>query len=58
MDHEDNDSKTYVVKIKKYDTGTPEELLRRRLILNEQMKNNGYNGNYDMVMNLAQAILA
>jgi hypothetical protein len=24
MDHEDKDSKTYVVKIKKYDTGTPE----------------------------------
>jgi hypothetical protein len=28
MDHEDKDSKTYVVKIKKYDTGSPEELLR------------------------------
>jgi hypothetical protein len=24
MDHEDKVSKTYVVKIKKYDTGTPE----------------------------------
>jgi hypothetical protein len=24
MDHEDKDSKTYVVKIKKYDTGMPE----------------------------------
>jgi hypothetical protein len=24
MDHEDNESKTYVVKVKKYDTGTPE----------------------------------
>jgi hypothetical protein len=29
-----------------------------RLILNEQMKNNGYTGSYDMVMNLAQAMLA
>jgi hypothetical protein len=37
-----------VVKIKKYDTGTPEEFLRWRFILNEQMKNKGYSGNYDM----------
>jgi hypothetical protein len=58
MDHEDKDSKTYVVKIKKYDTGTLEEFLRWRLVLNEQMKNHGYSGNYDMVMNLAQALLA
>jgi hypothetical protein len=57
MDHEDKDSKTYVVKIKKYDTGTPEEFLIWRLILNKQMKNHGYSGNYDMVMNLAQAML-
>jgi hypothetical protein len=28
MDHEDKESKTYVVKLKKYDTGTPEEFLR------------------------------
>jgi hypothetical protein len=28
MDNEDKDSKTYVVKIKKYDTGTPEDFLR------------------------------
>jgi hypothetical protein len=28
MDHEDKESKTYVVKVKKYDTGTPEEFLR------------------------------
>jgi hypothetical protein len=27
------------------------------LVLNEQMKNHGHSGNYDMVMNLAQAIL-
>jgi hypothetical protein len=51
MGHEDKDSKTYVVKIKKYDTGTTEEFLRWRLVLNEQMKNHGYSGNYDMVMN-------
>jgi hypothetical protein len=58
MDHEDKDSKTYVVQIKKYDTGTPEEFLRWILTLNEQMKNHGYSGNYDMAMNLAQAMLA
>jgi hypothetical protein len=57
MDHEDKDSKTYVVKIKKYDTGTPEEFLRWILVLNEQMKTHGYSGNYDMVINLAQAML-
>jgi hypothetical protein len=57
MDHSDKESKTYVVKVKKYDSGTPEEFLRWRLILNEQMKNHGYNANYDMVMNLEQAIL-
>jgi hypothetical protein len=32
--------------------------LKWRLILNEQMKNNGYTASYDMVMNLAQAMLA
>jgi hypothetical protein len=57
MDHVDKKSKTYVVKVKKYDSGTPEEFLKWRLILNEQMKNNGYTGSYDMVMNLAQAML-
>jgi hypothetical protein len=45
MDHEDKDSKMYLVKIQKYDTGTPEELLRWRMTFNEQMKNNGYSGN-------------
>jgi hypothetical protein len=58
MDHEDKDSKTYVVKVKKYDSGTPEEFLKWRLILNEQTKNNGYTGKYDMIMNLAQSMLA
>jgi hypothetical protein len=58
MDHKDKESKTYVVKVKKYDRGTPEEFLRWSLVLNEQLKNHGYSGNYDMVMNLAQAMLA
>jgi hypothetical protein len=38
MDHEDKESKTYVVKVKKYDSGTPEEFFKWRLILNEQTK--------------------
>jgi hypothetical protein len=42
MDHEDKDSKTYVVKIKKYDTGTQEELMRWILVLNEGIKANVY----------------
>jgi hypothetical protein len=58
MDHEEKESKTYAVKVKKYDSGTPEEFLRWCLVLNEQLKNHGYSGNYDMVMNLAQAMLA
>jgi hypothetical protein len=57
IDHEDKESNTYVVKIKTYDSGTPEEFLKWRLILNEQVKNNGYTGNYDMIMNLEQAML-
>jgi hypothetical protein len=36
----------------------PEEFLRWRLVLNEQMKNHGYSANYDMVMNLDHAMLA
>jgi hypothetical protein len=58
MDHEDKESKTYVVKVKKYDSGTPEDFLRWRLFLNEQMKNHGYSVNYDIVMKLAQTMLA
>jgi hypothetical protein len=34
IDHEDKESKTYMVKFKKYDSGTPEELLKWRLTLN------------------------
>jgi hypothetical protein len=45
MDHEDKETKTYVVKVKKYDSVTPEEFLRWRLVLNEQMRNNGYSAN-------------
>jgi hypothetical protein len=58
MDHEDKESKTYVVKFKKHDTGTPEEFLRWRLVLNKQLSNHGYSANYDMVMNLSQEMLA
>jgi hypothetical protein len=58
MDHEDKDYKAYAVEVKKYSTGTPEEILRWRLFLNEQMKNHGCSGSYKMVMNLAQAMLA
>jgi hypothetical protein len=51
------DSKTYIVKIHKYDTGTQEEFLKWRMTLMEQIKTNGYEGKYDMVMNLAQEML-
>jgi hypothetical protein len=44
-------------KVKKFDSGTPEEFLKWRLTLNEQVKNNGYCTNYDMIMNL-EAMLA
>jgi hypothetical protein len=57
MDHENKDPKTYVVKVKKYDSGMPEEFLKWRLISNEQTKTNGYAGKYDLIMNLAQAML-
>jgi hypothetical protein len=38
MDHEDKKSKTYAVKVKKYDTGIPEEFLRWLLVLNQQIR--------------------
>jgi hypothetical protein len=38
MDHEDKESNTYIVKVKKYDPGTPEEFLKWCLILNGQIK--------------------
>jgi hypothetical protein len=45
------------VKIHKYDTGTPEKFLKWWMTLIEQIKENIYEGKYDMVMNLAQAML-
>jgi hypothetical protein len=56
--HEDKDSKTYTAKVKRYDSESPEEFLKWRLILAEQVENNGYTGNLDNIMNLAQAMLA
>jgi hypothetical protein len=41
IDPTDKDSNTYVVKIHKYDTGTPEEFLKWRMTLMEQIKANG-----------------
>jgi hypothetical protein len=38
MDHEDKELKTYIFKVKKYDSGMPEEFLRWSLVLNEQIK--------------------
>jgi hypothetical protein len=58
IDHENKESKTYTVKVKRYDSGSPEEFLKWRLILAEQVKNNGYTDNPDNIMNLAQAMLA
>jgi hypothetical protein len=46
------------VKVKRYDSGPPEEFLKWRLILAEQIKKNGYGDNADNSMNLAQSILA
>jgi hypothetical protein len=57
IDHEDKESKSYTVQVKNYDSGTTEEFLKWRLILNEQVKNNGYGKNYDNFMNLAQSML-
>jgi hypothetical protein len=57
IDHEDKEYKTYIVKVKKYDSVVPEEFLKWRLTLNDQAKNNGYNMNYDNIMNLAQSML-
>jgi hypothetical protein len=37
--------------------GSPEDFLKWSTKLNEQIKKNGFAGNYEMVMNLAQAML-
>jgi hypothetical protein len=58
IDHEDKDSKIYTVKVKIYDSGSPEEFLKWRVILAEQVQNNGDTDNPDTIMNLAQAMLA
>jgi hypothetical protein len=58
IDHAYKESKTYTVKVKRYDSGPPEEFLKYRLILAEQVKNNGYGENAENSMNLAQAMLA
>jgi hypothetical protein len=42
IDHTDKKSKSYTVKVKRYGSGPPEEFLKWRLILAEQIKNNGY----------------
>jgi hypothetical protein len=57
IDPMDKDSKTYIVKIHKYGTGTPEDFIKWRMTLMEQIKANDYEGKYDTVVNLAQAML-
>jgi hypothetical protein len=47
IDHDDKESKTYTVKVKRYESGSPEEFLKWRLILAEQVNNNGYTDNPD-----------
>jgi hypothetical protein len=44
----DKDSKTYIVKFHKYDTGTPEEFLKWQMTFMEQIKATGYGGKYDI----------
>jgi hypothetical protein len=46
IDAAEKDSNTYTIKIRKYDMGSPEDLLKWRTKLNEQIKNNGFSGNY------------
>jgi hypothetical protein len=58
IDHTENESKTYTVKVKRYDSGPPEGFMKWSLILAKQAKNNGYGDNADNSMNLAQAMLA
>jgi hypothetical protein len=56
--HTEKESATYTVKVKRYDSAPPEEFLKWRLNLAEQVKNNGYGDNADNSMNLAQSMLA
>jgi hypothetical protein len=57
IDHDDKESKTYTVKVKRYDSVSPEEFLKWCIILAEQVKNNGYTDNPVNIMNLAQSML-
>jgi hypothetical protein len=57
IDHSDKESKTYTVKVNIYDSGPTEKFLKWRLILAEQVKNNGYGENAKNSMNLDQAML-
>jgi hypothetical protein len=57
IDSEDKDLKTYTVKVKIYDSGSPEVFLKWCLILAERVKNNDNGDNHDNIMNLAQAML-
>jgi hypothetical protein len=57
IDPADKDSKTYIMKIHKYDMGLPEEFLSWWMTVTEQVKADVYGGKYDMAMNLAQAML-
>jgi hypothetical protein len=58
IDHTDKESKNYTMKVKRYDSGPPEEFLKWCLILSEQIRNNGYEDNAENSINLAQAMLA
>jgi hypothetical protein len=57
IDAADKDSKTYTIKIRKCDMGSPEDFLKLHTTLNENIKNNGFAGKYEMTMNLVQAML-
>jgi hypothetical protein len=58
IDYSDKDSKTYSVNIHKNDMGSPEDFIKWWTNLKEQINNNGFAGNYEMVMNLTQVMLA
>jgi hypothetical protein len=58
IDHTDNESKSFTVKVKRYNSGPPEEFLKWRPLLAEQIKNNEYEENADSSINLAHALLA
>jgi hypothetical protein len=58
IDHTDKESKTYTVKVKRYDSAPPEEFLKWIIILAEQARNNGHGDNADNSTPLAQAMLA